>query len=66
MSRKSNLGDNIRRVRNEHNETQRELGNAIHVTDTAIANYESGYRQPDLQTLKAIADHYGISIDELI
>jgi len=66
MSKRSDLGDNIRRIRKANHETQRELGDAIHVSDTAIANYESGYRQPDIQTLMAIARHYGVSIEELL
>lgn len=60
------LGMNIKELRKAYGESQQELGDAIHVGPTTIANYESGVRQPDFQTLQAIATHYGYPVDQLI
>ena len=56
-------GQNLRRIRQAHKETQQELGEAIGYGATTIANYESGYRLPDLETFIWIARHYDVSLD---
>lgn len=60
------LGKNIKHLREIHGETLWDLGEAISFGDTAIKNYESGARQPDPQTLQALARHYGKTVDELL
>lgn len=60
------IGANIRRLRTLHRETQRELGELLGYGATTIANYESGYRMPDLETFIHIAMHYGASIEEFL
>lgn len=62
----SRIGTNIQRLRLLHKETQKQLGEIIGYGATTVANYESGYRQPDVETLKKIAEHYGVSITELL
>jgi len=62
----SRIGTNIQRLRLVHKETQKQLGEIIGYGATTVANYESGYRQPDVETLKKIAEHYGVSITELL
>ena len=59
------ISDNIRRLRIVNNLTQQELADAIFVTRTAIANYESGRRIPDIDTLKAIAKVLKVSISDI-
>lgn len=59
------ISDNIRRLRIVNNLKQQELADAIFVSRTAIANYESGRRIPDIDTLKAIAKVFNVSINEL-
>ena len=60
------LGENIKHLRTVHGETLRELGEVVHFGFTTIKNYENGERQPDPQTLQAIAKHYGKTVDELL
>ena len=62
----SKIGVNIRDLRKTHGETQQELGRALNVEFNTISMYESGKRQPDLQTIQAIASHYGFPVDRLI
>lgn len=60
------VGENIRRIRLLHEETQAELGEIIGYGATTVANYESGKRLPDLITAYAIARHYQITVEELM
>ncbi len=64
--RENIIGQNIRKLRRMHGDTQKTLGDALGYGSTTIANYESGYRQPDIQTAKAIAARYGVTLDELM
>lgn len=60
------IGANLRRIRLEHGETQQHLGTFLGYGATTIANYESGYRLPDLETFFRIALHYGASLEDFI
>lgn len=61
-----NLGKKIRELRQEKGLTQQELADLLFVTRSAISNYEMEKRYPDLNTLKAMADYFEISVDELL
>ncbi len=58
------IGANIRRLRMAHGETQQELGDFLGYGATTIANYESGYRMPDLETFFVIALHYDATLED--
>ena len=60
------MGANIRRLRLQRGETQQELGEHLGYGATTIANYESGYRMPDLESFFAIAFHYGASLEDFV
>lgn len=60
------IAKNIKDIRKAHGETQKELARAINVSESALANYETSIRQPDMQIIKAIAEHYGFPVDRLI
>lgn len=62
----SKIAKNIRDIRKAHGETQSDLASAINVSETAVGNYETGTRQPDMQTIQAIAEHYGFPVDRLL
>ncbi len=70
MSNKSvtpqRIGANIRRLRLKHGETQQELGELLGYGATTIANYESGYRLPDLETFFALALHYEAALEDFL
>ena len=59
-------GDMIRSKREEHDMTQQELADMLHVTRQTVSRWESGSRCPDLILSKKIADTFGISLDELV
>lgn len=59
------IGMNIRLLRKTKNITQEELANALHISYQAISKWENGSSQPDIALLPAIANYFGVSIDEL-
>jgi len=60
------IGKNIKRLRQAYGETQQELADAINVSASAVANYERGDRDVDLQKLQAIATRYRYPLEQLI
>lgn len=59
------IGTNIRLLRKTKNITQEELANAVHISYQAVSKWENGSSQPDIALLPAIANYFGVSIDEL-
>lgn len=58
--------DRLKELRKEYNMKQKELGAAIGMGATAIANYESGKNQPSITVLQLLADVFHVSMDYLI
>lgn len=46
--------------------SQKELGEIIHVSQGSISQWEIGKTTPDLKTIIALADLYGVSTDYLL
>ena len=57
--------EQIVKLLNERNETQKNLALALKVTPQAINNYIKKKTEPDIKTLIKIADHFGVSLDYL-
>ena len=45
---------------------QKDLASLLNISEAAIRQYESGRREPDIQTLCLLADYFKITVDELI
>ena len=45
---------------------QKDLAEILGITQSAYNHYESGRSQPDINTLKKLAEFYNISVDELL
>ena len=58
-SKENMLGRNFQHLRKTNDETLRELGDAVFLGGSTIANYEAGDRDPKPQILSTIAKHYG-------
>lgn len=56
----------IKELRKEKNISQSKLAEEINLSNGAIGNYEQGLREPDISTLIALADYFGVSIDYLV
>lgn len=62
---KLHLGETIRQLRHRDGRTQEELALALGVSCQAVSRWEKGGAYPDMETIPAIANYFGISIDEL-
>ena len=60
------LGSRIRAARREKGLTQEELAQALYVSRAAISKWESGRGYPSIDSLKAIAKFFSVSIDDLL
>lgn len=58
------VGEQILRFRKEKGITQRELGEAIGVSSSAVSQWESG-GAPDISLLPALSDILGVTVDAL-
>ena len=56
----------IRDLREDHDLTQKQLGDAVGVPQRTYAYYESGQRMLPPQVLCALAKFYGTSVDYLL
>ena len=45
--------------------TQSDIAKNIGITQFTYSNYENEKTQPDIETLKQLADYYGVSLDYL-
>lgn len=54
--------ENLVRLRHEHKLTQLELAQRINYSDKAVSRWENGDVTPDVATLAALADLYGVPI----
>ena len=53
-------------MREDRDLTQRQVGEAVGVSQRTYAYYESGQRMLPPQVLCALADYYGVSVDYLL
>lgn len=56
----------LRELRKERQITQQELAKILKLSVQTISGYETGYAQPPLDTLIAMADYFQCSVDELL
>lgn len=54
------IAENIRRLREAHHLTQRELGEIAGVSDKAVSTWELGVKEPRMGAVARIAAHFGI------
>ena len=59
------VGENIRRIRQERNLTQRQLGEMVGASEAYIRAYESGRRNPKPSSLEKIADALSVNPEVL-
>ena len=60
------FGEQLKKARKACKLTQTELGEKIGTDKTAVSRYESNERQPDVKTLKKIAEALDVSPDYLL
>ena len=60
------FNEKLQELRKQNNFTQEDLAEKLFVSRTAVSKWESGRGYPNIDSLKAIAKVFGISIDELL
>ena len=63
---KEKTGQLITRLRKDKGLTQKQLAEALNVTDKAVSKWERGLSFPDISMLEPISELLGISIMELL
>lgn len=58
--------ERLKDLRTSKGLSQRELGKRLGITNSAISMYERGEREPDYETLEAIADLFNVDIAYLL
>ena len=57
------LGEKIKELRRRDGRKQEELALALGVTGQAVSRWESGSCYPDMETIPAIANYFGVTIE---
>ena len=60
------FGKILRELRKEKNLSQKQLGQIFNVSYNAIYGWENNKQEPDLETLKTIAQFFDVTSDYLI
>ena len=60
------LNEKLQELRKQRGLTQEELAASLYVSRTAISKWESGRGHPSIDSLKAIAKYFGVTVDELL
>ena len=58
--------ENLIALRKMHNISQEELAEKVGVSRQTLSKYETGESIPDIEKTKAIADAFGVSLDDLV
>jgi transcriptional regulator with XRE-family HTH domain len=56
----------IRSLRRGKGESQKELAKQLNKSESAVRMWELGKSEPDIETLKLLARHFGVSVSYLI
>jgi transcriptional regulator with XRE-family HTH domain len=58
--------NNIKILRAEKNMSQKDLAKQVHVTQTAVSQWEMGKTNPDIKTADKLALYFDVSVDFLL
>ena len=61
-----NLGENIYRLRSEHNMSQGDLADALDVSRQSVSKWKNNSAVPELDKLIKMAQIFGITLDEMV
>ena len=59
------IGENIKKLRREHNVTQEKLAEYLNISYQAVSKWENGTALPDISLVLPLAKFFGVSTDTL-
>jgi transcriptional regulator with XRE-family HTH domain len=60
------FGEKLQQLRKQKGITQQALADALFVSRTAVSKWESGRGYPEIESLRAIARFFGVTVDALL
>lgn len=57
---------NIRNLREDHDKTQKELADYLHIKQTTYSKYELGKINIPIEVFEKLADYYNVTVDYLL
>ena len=60
------LGENLQRLRKEKGLSQEDVAQKLFVSRQSVSKWENGAAEPGVEYLKALANLYGVTLDELM
>ena len=61
-----NISERLKQLRENKGITQEKISSDLNINRATYAHYETGRRQPDLDTVKLFAEYHNCSIDYLL
>ena len=58
-------GSRLRELRLERGKSTAEIGDLVGLSEAMVRHVENGLRNPDIASLKRLADCYGVTVDSL-
>jgi transcriptional regulator with XRE-family HTH domain len=56
----------LKKLRKQRRLTQRDIADALHISQTSVSKYERGESEPDIEMLIKMSDFFGVTVDEFI
>lgn len=66
MGSKEYFGENLKALRRERGIGQSELAEILRISPKTISHWETGYTEPSISQLIALANFFELPIDELV
>lgn len=63
---RENFHIKLKKAREDAGYTQQQISEALKITRSTLANYETGRNEPDIETIGKLADFYEVSVDWLL
>lgn len=60
------VGEFLATLRKEDGYTQQDVADKLNISDRTLSSWETGRTEPDLSSLAALADFYGLTVDEIL
>lgn len=66
MANDNPIGKKLLEIRTRRGETQEAVAEAVGISYVSMSRYETGQRMPKMDILCKLADHYNVTVDEIM